>query len=191
MDLTTTLGAPSPIQLGGNTYQLSSLTLGDMATFRQWANERHLATADARVAYLKDKQCLSPEERHRTYATAFDQTKNGVAEAIAAASLEGGEQLILLSLKHRQPDMTLEALRPLLTMADVEDVRDKVEILSGFADDDDAAGAGQGEGAADPNEQTPAAAADTGAAPSGVDSSATPRKRSSSRTISARGKSPG
>jgi hypothetical protein len=167
MDLTHALAATSSIQLGDATYELSPLTLGDMATFRQWANDRHIDTADERCAFLKRKSCLTQEEAQRTYAKAFDETKNGIAEARAAGSTEGGEQLILLSLKHRHPDMTLEKLRPLLKMGDVQDVREKVERLSGFFGDDDDAPADAGDGgstaaASDPNAQTPAAASTAG-----------------------------
>jgi hypothetical protein len=172
MDITTALAATSSIALGDATYELSPLTLGDMAKFRQWANERHLTAADERCAFLKRKLSLTPEEQQRTYAKAFDETKNGFAEARAAGSTEGGEQLILFSLHHRHPDLTIEQLRERLKFGDVAVVREKVELLSGFVDDDEPddekepggnAAAVAASAAPDPNEATP-----VGGAPAGV-----------------------
>ncbi len=57
MDLTQLAGSPEPITLGGRTYLLSPLTLGDLGTVRAWVREH---TPDPFKAVAEALRALRP-----------------------------------------------------------------------------------------------------------------------------------
>jgi hypothetical protein len=135
--LSQAAGAPAPLAPDDFDHLLSPLSLGDLAEFEAWANEKCLADAKAKIKFLADNDALAPEVKQATLAQAFDRTKTGIASALAAATLDGTRKLALLSLRRRKPDITPAEIDQLITVANLADIKRKLDRASGFAEEEE------------------------------------------------------
>jgi hypothetical protein len=138
MDIATAITTPATIRLGDADYMISPLSLADMASFRRWASERAINDAKERVKFLSDNGALNPQEKERTLAAAFDDTKNGAAEARAAASLDGAAYILWLALRRHHQDLKFEKVAELVTVANVDQLQQKLGEISGMTTTGDA-----------------------------------------------------
>lgn len=128
--------APAELRLAGKTYRMSPLTDGDLGEL-----ERHLQTRAFAVAKA-NLEGLSPEDRRTLLRVAYD-TAYRVTLASPEASafmrgLEGAAYLLWLGLRHNHPDLTPEAVRPMLTdERTVAEAMDRLDELNGTGPDED------------------------------------------------------
>lgn len=128
--------APAEIRLAGKTYRMSPLTDGDLGEL-----ERHLQTRAFAVAKA-NLEGLSPEDRRTllrvAYDTAYRVTLNSPEASAFMRGLEGAAYLLWLGLRHNHPDLTPEAVRPLLTdERTVTEAMDRLDELNGTGPDGD------------------------------------------------------
>ncbi len=130
----TTLAEASgaPLSLDGIDTLLSPLTLGDLGEFEAWANERTIINAKARNQLLADANVLTDDVARDTLGHAFDSTKNGEASAREAGTLEGIRKLMLLSLRRKNPDTTEAQVNDVVTVATLDDTKQKLDRISGM-----------------------------------------------------------
>ena len=124
--------APSKIELGGKMYDVSSISLEDLSVFQeQYVKPEHKKIQREKIDAAKelwgDGKC--PPELYKEIIAPITQEQIDRA----AATIDGTAFLLWRSLQKKQPDITLEQTRQMLTV-------DKIpEILAclGLGDDDD------------------------------------------------------
>ncbi len=121
-------GASSTFEFGGKTYTMSPLTIGDLAEFAQWAEDRAIAKAEKRIA-------LMPDDKKAILQKAFDESDAGTTEARAMGTMDGIRMLSWLSLRRAHKDLTAEQVGDLVTMAELSKFRQRIDRLSGLEPD--------------------------------------------------------
>lgn len=156
-------GAPAHIKFDGRDYILSPLTLGDLEEFEAWAKRRRHDDADDHIARLKKHEASSPEKCAAIVDAAVADCASGMAEARAARSAAGMGLMLHLSLRQRQPEVTLEQAKRIVKFAGHERIEALIDEIT----------FGPSEGDADkPNPPAAAATANpTAAGPTGASSS--------------------
>lgn len=144
-ELSRITAQPTEIEVNGERFFLSPLTLGDMGEFSQWAADRLIEKTEQRIALL-EKHGICPEtKKTEMLQAAFDLIDSGQADSKAMISPAGIIKMGWISLRKRHPEITEEKAAQIVTMNGVTHFQKKLDRVSGFDDEGDS-----------PNPQAPA-----------------------------------
>lgn len=143
-ELSQAAAVTSRIEIAGQSYTLSPLSIGDLAEFAQWSEDEAIARVDKRIAVLQRHGEISTEKKQEMHQRVFDDSDSGMLEAKTMVTMPGMRKLAWLSLRRTHPDLTEETVGA-LSLMDIKAVQQRIEKLSGLEPD--------------PNDQSPAAGA--------------------------------
>jgi len=139
-------GQPVSITINGNQYQLSPLTLGDIAEFEKHLRDERLETFYANMAHYPLETQTQVSLRLLRGAFGLDDVFDNLA------SIAGARWILLRSLNKKHPALSETDLS--LPLSALADVVNKLLLVSGLVTPEDVA-------------NPPAAGAEAGSAPTG------------------------
>jgi hypothetical protein len=128
-------GAPSEILFDGTAYKMSPLSIGDMADFAQWAEDRAVLEAEKKIGILDRAGVATAEDKKAILQKVFDESESGILEARAMVGMPGIRRLAWLSLRHAHADITESRVGEIITMAQLAAFRKRLDRLSGMDPD--------------------------------------------------------
>jgi len=130
-DLSKAAGAGVKVTIGGKEYEVMPLTMGDLAEFQGYV--RGVRREDVR-AIMADTADAAERLAALRRACSF-AVEEGEMEA-AMESFEGFRYILWRCLRKRQPELTLEGVGDLFTVADMKELLPVVQAISGLGDEE-------------------------------------------------------
>lgn len=124
--------APITVKIGDKDYQLSPHTVGDLAEFDLWAEEKTLKELDERLARYGKNDALTSEQKKEMIDAVYAEIKSGMATARAAQEFSGTVKMTLLSLRHLHPEITVEQAGDAVTIVGLKQFQATLDRLSGL-----------------------------------------------------------
>lgn len=124
-DLADAAGEPVTIEVDGKVFEISPMTVGDWAEFERFAENRALEDMRRRLDFLPIED---QEARQDTLRKLTTISKKELA-TLASAYMDDGEASCFrmwLMLRHKQPDITREEARHLLTFKNLGTIMERL-----------------------------------------------------------------
>lgn len=126
--------APITVKIGDKDFQLSPHTVGDLAEFDLWAEEKTLRELDDRLERYQRNEALTPEQKKLLIDETYADIKSGKATARAAIGFSGTVKMTHLSLRHLHPEITIEQAGDAVTIVGLNAFHAVLDRLSGLED---------------------------------------------------------
>lgn len=122
-NLTDALGKSVAIEIGGKSYQISPITIGDMAALEAKLKGERLSL------FLANSAGLVPAERQNIIVRLCTSAIDEESVAAAMSSLDGVRFLLWKSLSKKQPKTTIEDVSELVNLTNINEVATILQAL--------------------------------------------------------------
>jgi len=130
-DLSKAAGSGVEVTIGGQQYTVMPLTMGDLAEFQAHIRAARREDVRAVLADTADAaERLVALRRACSFAVEQDEME------AAMESPEGFRFILWRCLRKRHPELTLEAVGDLFTMAEMQELLPVVQAISGIGDEE-------------------------------------------------------
>ena len=130
MELQAHAATPESLFMGGRTWHLSPLTIGDLAELQRWGAMREFELAKE---YTRD---LDSETRKGILHEAWTSCRKNLAAGLdssalmaTVANMDGFAQIVGLALRKRHPEVTPQQVREMLDAGVVEELGESLLLL--------------------------------------------------------------
>lgn len=145
-ELQESVAAAVPVEIDGSTWWFSRLGIRDMAEMEAWAEARHWARTNERLAHMPESM------QERLYERALQRAEDGSAYAEVMSTFDGVLEMSWRSLHKRHPELTRQQVGELIRVGDHQRIQQALDAANNGKDGQDDPPATSPTGEASPGE---------------------------------------